>query len=93
MQTAPICFIVEYKNYGLKLFKSVVRLNGKPCAYCLEYLNQDNQQDNCANHNEIFISVISIVDCDFSQTAAADNTAHRGISQDSGNGDCHIRDE
>ena len=52
----------------------------------LEYLYQQDQQDYRNDHDKVFIAVVAIVDGDFAKAAAADDAAHRGITEDGGDG-------
>ena len=55
-----------------------------------EELNEQDKQDDGNYHDKGFISVIAVIYCDASESAAADDTAHCGITENGGNGDGRI---
>ena len=59
----------------------------------LEDLDQEDEEYHGKYHDEIFIAVVTIIDGDLTQTAAADDTAHSGVSQNGGYGDGGIGDQ
>ena len=68
------------------LLQSLVALYGSLGAEGLEQLHDDNQQDNCHIHNQVLVTIVAVVDGNFTQTAAADDAGHCGVAQDGG--DC-----
>ena len=50
------------------------------CSYALEYLHYRDKEYHRDEHDQIFISVITIIYRDLSKAASADDAAHRGIA-------------
>ena len=45
-------------------------------AYALENLYDDYEKNDRHNHDKGFVAVVSVIDGDFTKTAAADDSAH-----------------
>mgnify|MGYP004539172117 CR=1 FL=1 len=56
----------------------------------LKQLYQQNQNYNGNQHYQIFVTVIAVIDCDFSQSATADDTAHGGVSENGRDSDGEV---
>ena len=52
----------------------------------LEHLHQQDKNDNRKQHDQIFVTVVAVVDGNFTESAAADDTAHGRVAQNGGNG-------
>ena len=71
-------------------FQAFIGLCCKPCADALENLNKRDKQNNRKEHNKILIAVIAVVYRNFSETAAAYDSAHCRIAENCGYCYCGI---
>lgn len=67
--------------------QSFVRACSQMRAGALEDLHQRDQQNHCGQHDEILVAVVTIVDGDLAEPAAADDAAHGRIAENGGDGD------
>lgn len=75
------------------VFQTLVAFRCKICSETLEDLNKNYEEYNGENHYEILITVVSVVDGDFTESASADDTAHCGIAENGCQRDCTVGDE
>ena len=75
------------------LFQALIQLDRKAGADALEYLNDNDEQDDGQQHHQVFIAVIAVVDGDITEAAAAHDTTHGGVAQNGGDGNGGIGDE
>lgn len=75
------------------MLQPFVESDSQAGADTLEDLYQHDQQNHRKYHNQIFVAVIPVVDCDLAQTPAADDTAHGRVAQNRGDGNCYVGDQ
>ena len=66
--------------YILFVLQPLIRLDGQVGSEALEALNHGDQQDDSQQHDEVFVTVVAVVDGDLTKPAAADDAAHGRIA-------------
>lgn len=64
----------------LFVLQPLIRLDGQVGSEALEALNHGDQQDDSQQHDEVFVTVVTVVDGDLTKPASADDTAHGRIA-------------
>ena len=66
--------------HTLFVFQPLIHLDGQVGSEALEALDHGDQQDDSQQHDEIFVTVVTVVDGDLTKPAAADDTTHGRIA-------------
>ena len=64
----------------LFVLQPLIRLDGQVGSEALEALDHGDQQDDSQQHDEVFVTVVTVVDGDLTKPAAADDTTHGRIA-------------
>lgn len=60
--------MIELKGLSKQFYTAKGAADSKLCSRTLEYLYQKDQKYDCRQHNQIFVSVIAIIDGDSSES-------------------------
>ena len=74
-------------------FQPLIAAAGQPRTQTLEQLHQQDQDHHRHQHHQILVAIVAVVDGDLTQTAAADDTAHGGVTQNGSQGNGDVLDQ
>ena len=75
------------------LFQPLIALLCKIGAEALEYLNEQDEDNDRDDHDEVFIAIVAVVDGNLAETAAADDAAHCRVAEYGGQRDGDVLDQ
>ena len=76
--------------HRLALSQTFIGFDRETGSHALEDLYQHNQKQNRNRHNQVLVSVVAVVNGNFTETAAADDAAHGGVAEYGGDGDGQV---